>query len=562
MFNLKVSSCSRRVAGLALLAVVLLLPIRPALAASELERVTLQLKWRHQFQFAGYYAALEKGYYREAGLDVNIVEATPALDPVEEVTSDRAQYGVSNSALLLERQKGKPVVVLAAIFQHSPLVLLARSASGIGSVHDLVGKRLVLEQHAEELLAYLRKEGVAESSLHLMPHDFESDDLIKGEADAASAYSTDEPFALDRAGFKYLVFSPRSGGIDFYGDNLFTAQRELEKHPERVKAFRAASMKGWKYAMQHPEEIADLILARYGTRHGRDQLLYEARKMVPLVRPALVEMGYMYPGRWRHIADTYTELGLLPTDFPLDGFLYDPDADSERERRDMLWALVAVLCVGVILGSVTLVFIRLNRKLKQEVAGKMALTVELRAQLAEIQVLHASMEDLAVRDALTGLHNRRFLDDNFDRELARAKRDGRPLSVAVIDIDNFKTINDTFGHPAGDQALKTLAELLLRHTRASDIVCRYGGDEFLLLMPDMGAEDARTRIDLWRQEFAELTLHHGEFSMRTTLSVGIATFPDHLHSVQDLLSAADLALYHSKRNGRNRVTLHSDLALT
>jgi diguanylate cyclase (GGDEF)-like protein len=76
----------------------------------------------------------------------------------------------------------------------------------------------------------------------------------------------------------------------------------------------------------------------------------------------------------------------------------------------------------------------------------------------------------------------------------------------------------------------------------------------------MGAEDARARIDLWRKEFAELTLHHGDFSMRTTLSVGIATFPDHLHTVQDLVSAADLALYHSKRNGRNRVTHHSDLA--
>ncbi len=548
------------IAGPMLLVAALLILSWPVVAAPGLEQITLQLKWRHQFQFAGYYAAQEKGYYREAGLDVSFVEATPTLDPVEEVIAGRAQYGVSSSALILERQKGRPVVVLATIFQHSPLVLLVRSGGDIGSVHDLVGKRLMLEQHADELLAYLRAEGVTESSLHLLSHDFDTEDLISGNTDAISAYSSLEPYALDQAGFKYLLLSPRSGGIDFYGDNLFTAQRELEEHPQRVKAFRAASMKGWKYAMQHPEEIADLILARYGTRlNDRNELLYEARHMVPLVQPALVEMGYMYPGRWRHIADTYAKLGLLPHDFALEGFLYDLNAESDREHRRMLLALVAALCVGVALGSVTLVFIRLNRKLQQEIAAKMQMTGKLHAQLAEIRTLNASIEDLALRDHLTGLHNRRYLDENFDRELARAKRDGHPLSLTTIDIDYFKRINDTCGHPVGDEVLKSLAKILLRHTRSSDIVCRYGGDEFLLLMPDMSAEYARTHANHWRQEFSELALHHGEPAIQATLSVGVATFPDHAQTVADMISAADHALYCSKLNGRNRVTLHSDV---
>ncbi len=214
--------------------------------------ITLQLKWQHQFQFAGYYAAQEKGYYREAGLDVVLKEAIPGLDIVDEVVSGRAQYGVGNCSLLLERQKGRPVVVLAAVFQHSPVILIARAGSGITTVQDLRGKRLMVEKQNDELLAYLRKEGVTESTLRLMPHTFDPLDLTKGRVDCMSAYATDEPFLLLKSGTPFLELTPRMGGIDFYGDNLFTTEAELKANPARVRAFREASMRGWKYAMQHP----------------------------------------------------------------------------------------------------------------------------------------------------------------------------------------------------------------------------------------------------------------------------------------------------------------------
>jgi ABC-type nitrate/sulfonate/bicarbonate transport system substrate-binding protein len=156
----------------------LLLAALLSLPASALEKVTLQLKWKHQFQFAGYYAAQEKGYYREAGLDVSIVEAGPETDPVREVLDGRAQFGVSNSALILARVRGKPVVALAVIFQHSPFILAARRDDGIRTVHDLVGKRLMVEPHADEVFAYLRKEGVSEKLLQILPHSFDHQDLI------------------------------------------------------------------------------------------------------------------------------------------------------------------------------------------------------------------------------------------------------------------------------------------------------------------------------------------------------------------------------------------------
>jgi PAS domain S-box-containing protein len=358
-----------------------------ALAAAEpnLAQVTLQLKWQHQFQFAGYYAADAKGYYREAGLQVDLLEAKPGLDTVKEVVSGRAQYGVGNSALVLSRQQGQPVVVLAAVFQHSPLVLIAKAGTAITSVHDLVGKRLMIEDHADELVAYLRKEGVAGNAVTLVKHSFNPDDLISGKVDCISAYVTDESFFLEQAQQKYLEFSPRMGGIDFYGDNLFTSEQELKAHPARVKAFREASMKGWKYAMQHPEEVADLIMARYGERHGRAYLLYEAQKMTALIQPNLVEMGYMYSGRWQHITDTYAELGLLPAGYRLEGFQYDPEVGDRQNHRRMVVALGVVLALGGLFGGTTLVFLRLNFRLKAEVASRKEAELAIRREHAQAE---------------------------------------------------------------------------------------------------------------------------------------------------------------------------------
>ncbi len=343
-----------------------------ALGATQapLEPVTLQLKWHHQFQFAGYYAAQQQGYYRDAGLEVKIIEAEPGIDVVKEVVSGRAQFGVGTSALLLSRYQGRPVVVLAAVFQHSPIILVARVGSGILSVQDLPGKRLMIEKQSDELFAYLRKEGVSERTVALAEHTFNPDDLIQGKVDCMSAYSIDEPYFLDKIRFPYLTFTPRMAGIDFYGDNLFTSETELKARPEQVKAFREASMKGWKYAMQHPEELADLIISRYGPRRGRDYLLYEAQKLNTLIQPGMVDLGYMYPGRWQHIIDTYVELGLLPKGFSMEGFLYEPEAGVRQVNRRLVTVIVLLVGLGVLLGGAALVLFRMSMRLKREVVSR------------------------------------------------------------------------------------------------------------------------------------------------------------------------------------------------
>ncbi|MBU1776735.1 MAG: diguanylate cyclase [Gammaproteobacteria bacterium] len=327
--------------------------------AFALDKVSLQLKWTHAFQFAGYYAALQQGYYRDAGLDVNIVEASPATHPVDEVLQGRAQYGVGTSSLLLERAAGKPVVALAVVFQQSPYEIYA--APQIHNLRDLIGKRLMAEPQSDELLAYLKKEGIPIDSIKLIPHSFDANGLIRGDAEAITGYISDEPFYFSRAHYSYQTFSPRSVGIDFYGDNLFTSEKELHEHPARVKAFRAASLRGWQYAKEHPHEVIDLILAKYTKIHKRDYLDFESHQMVPLLQPNLIAIGYMNPERWQNIADTYADLGLMPPGYSLAGFLYD---DTEPDLTWVYRGLAITLLAISLIVIVTLYVLSINRKLR------------------------------------------------------------------------------------------------------------------------------------------------------------------------------------------------------
>jgi PAS domain S-box-containing protein len=298
--------------------------IRRSFAAED--TVTLQLKWYHQFQFAGYYAALEKGFYRDVGLDVNLLEGGP-FNIADSVLSSRAKYGVSTADVVLQKLQGKPIVLLGVIFQHSPHAFLVREGSDIEHPQDLIGRRvwMTMATRSAELQAILVDEGVALDRVKMVgdvadSYDFLFDDAIS----AIGVYITNEPYYLEQQGIPYSILLPRTYGIDFYGDSLFTTEAEIKSHPDRVRRFREASLKGWEYAMAHPEEIVDLILTKYRSRKTRAHLQYEAKKMRDLILPDLVKIGHINPGRWRHIADTYVRLGMAKPDYSLEGFIYDP----------------------------------------------------------------------------------------------------------------------------------------------------------------------------------------------------------------------------------------------
>jgi PAS domain S-box-containing protein len=326
------------------------------------EPVTLQLKWTHAFQFAGYYAAVEQGYYDEVGLDVTIKEASPDTDPVRNVLEGEAQYGVGSSGLLLDRAAGKPVVVLAVIFQHSTYEVYA--APEIYHLRDLIGKRLMLEPQSEELIAFLKIKGIPLDSISIMTHGFDAGSLMQGKTDAMSGYVSSEPYYFRLANYPYQTFNPRSAGIDFYGDNLFTSEQELAENPERVKAFRAASLRGWKYAKEHTDEIINLIFTKYSKQHTLDYLQFESDQMIPLLQPDLIEIGYMNPNRWQHIAQTYASIGLLSEDYSFEGFIYDStEKNMDWFYRSMGIAILIILSIS----ALALYIFRINRRLSQSI---------------------------------------------------------------------------------------------------------------------------------------------------------------------------------------------------
>lgn len=196
---------------------------------------------------------------------------------------------------------------------------------------------------------------------------------------------------------------------------------------------------------------------------------------------------------------------------------------------------------------------RLGSRTVQRFAGTVA--EQLALALSNLK-LRERLRQQSVRDPLTGLFNRRHLEETLVLELHRAERRREPLSVVMFDVDHFKSFNDTYGHDAGDSVLRSVSALVTRHIRAGDLPCRFGGEEFLLVQPGLAAEHARSRAESLRTAVRALSLEHaGRALGRVSISVGVATYPDHAGSAEALLKAADEALYRAKRGGRDRTVL-------
>jgi ABC-type nitrate/sulfonate/bicarbonate transport system substrate-binding protein len=324
-----------------------------------LDKVSLQLRWLNQFEFAGYYAALEQGFYKDAGLDVDIREGGPEIDALREMQEGKADFGVCTTNVLLA--KGPPVVVLAVLFQHSPAILLVPSRARITSLRDLKGHRLMDAPGTADISAMLQREGVDYASLPRVTHYGNPRDLINDQADAMVAYSANEPFVLGQLRVPYRVFSPRASGLDFYSDNLCTSAEQVATHPERVGAFLAASLKGWRYALAHKEQIADLILARYSKLKSREALLFEAAQSEALIQPDLVPLGDQSVERWQSIADTYRRLGVIADARLPKGMVWRSDDGwlPARFMRVIPWLIAA----GLGLTALWLAYRWLNRRL-------------------------------------------------------------------------------------------------------------------------------------------------------------------------------------------------------
>ena len=324
--------------------------------------VTLQLKWLHQFEFAGYYAADIKGYYAEKGLKVTIKPGDKNHSPVTEVLRGRATFGINDCDLLINYTKGDPIVAMGSLFQHSPYIILATPYQNIHSPSDLIGKRILSSDNYgwAQMKAMLMREGIPLDSVRKLDHTWKPMDLLNGNADAMTGYVTVEPYQFLKMGIDLSYIDPINYGVDFYGDVLFTQQSVINNDPGLTEAFRKASIKGWEYATAHPEEIIKYILTLPGVeRRGvtKESLMYEAVQMRKLMIPDLVEIGHMNEGRWQHILDIYTKLGLVGKKTRIDNFLYNHEGTQiDRIIQKIIFISITILLIvaAIVLYSISL----------------------------------------------------------------------------------------------------------------------------------------------------------------------------------------------------------------
>ncbi len=754
----------------------LFLLLTPLIARGEqLTPVSLQLIWKHQFQFAGYYMAREKGFYRDAGIDLTIHEYENAIDPVEEVISGRSNFAIGRSTVLAQKIKGAGIIALLSAYQSSPLMLLTTAESGISTPEQLYGKRIMMTPDAEnqvELLAMMHRAGVQKADFIRQGHSFDVNSLISGETDAMASYLSNEPFQLDQKGVQHHIIHPKDFGFSMYSDLLITSEQFIQQNPELVEAFRQATIEGWLYAFSNIEETVEVILQHYNSQQrSRDALLFEGRKLATLAFDENGNFGTLDTEKLQVMSQIYLLFNLVDADHKLENFVYRPPNLSMlpltreeqlflRKQRslkmcgDPLWepfsrlnfnqyegiipdymsliakrtglnfetlttpvwlqpeaamkiaecdliagamqtpqraeylrfsrpylSMPAVLAVrqdlsdhptlreilrqpvAVLQNSafveiiksrypdsqlveVVSVEIGLNMLQKGEVVAMLDaadsisnvvqryklsgikvidqvhdnwdISIAVNPKLADtpllsilnkaisslseedhrqirskwvkvtfehqtdysilwqvllgssllvlfltyryrvIQLHNRQLREMARHDQLTGLYNRRLLHQILEESVAIASRYQRPLSLIFFDIDDFKQINDQYGHSTGDLVLKAIAGVLQDNCRSTDTYGRWGGEEFIIILPESQLKSALISTEKIRKAVAES--HSQENSLPgTTCSFGVAEFGE-AETADSLLNRADQALYRAKAAGKNCVC-YDEIAL-
>jgi len=284
------------------------------LKSKELEKISLQLQWKHQFEFAGFYMAKEKGYYKDSGIDVNFIEYNKNINIIDTVLSNQNTYGLTYSNLVVEYLKGKPLIFVANFLKQSPLAIVTKKNIHLPS--DLKGKRVMgvgEDVNSAMFLIMFKKFGLSLDDFQNTPHTFSIDDFINDKVDAMTVFTTNETYYLDKLGIEYNLLNPTVYGSEFYDLNLFTSREELLHHPERVNNFKDASIRGWKYALENIDETINLIMKKYNTQGKTyESLLYEATQIRNVMLPSVHPIGNIDLFRVELMVDNYLNLGLIP----------------------------------------------------------------------------------------------------------------------------------------------------------------------------------------------------------------------------------------------------------
>ena len=366
------------------------------LYSQDLKKVKLELLWTHQFEFAGFYMAKEKGFYKDKGIDVEILDGF-MKNTLNDVESGKIEFGISSSQIIYQVNKGRSFVALASIFQNSPYAWIVRKDSGIEKLSDFVGKTVMHTKHSLdniELLAILKANGVDSSKINFVPTNYNIDDLINKKCDIASAYVSNEPYELEKSNIEYKLFIPIKHGVDFYGDILFTSQDYLQNNPKLVKSFREASLQGWRYAFENIEETISIIKNRYNSSLSLNKLRYEANILKKQSLYPFIAVGTMDKKRWVSIAQTFKDLGYMNTADVPNEFIYNSNKDINIYKQRII---KVVLFFSFMIVLIYFLFKKHTNYLKRVVQER---TKELQIQMRNYEALSMGSVDgvLIIKD--------------------------------------------------------------------------------------------------------------------------------------------------------------------
>ncbi|WEJ62317.1 transporter substrate-binding domain-containing diguanylate cyclase [Thiomicrorhabdus lithotrophica] len=750
---------------------------------TNLEPVSLQLKWLHQFQFAGYYAAKIKGFYQDEGLDVTIKPREVFVNNIEQVIDGESEYGIADSMLMLYQAQGAPLSIVSPIYQHSPQVFITLKSSGINSLYDLNGKNVAFYQTDTDgfpLLAMMHHNNVV-PNLDRVIIKSGPEMLEQGQVQAYPGYLSNEAYYFYQKGIKINIFNPMNYGIDFYGDLIFTNNNELNNHPNRVAAFKRASLKGWEYALNHKEEIINYLINDLKVEKSFEHLMYESQVVEEAIKPKTIPIGTLDTGRLEYIKkllvkhdllnnkfdvskgvykeksknftltkeeidwvnkhpvvkvaidnnwapfefidkngeydgiahdyldyltaftgikfipdkslswdeavesvkthkldmfsavvntperskyvnfttpyldfptiiatlkgenyinsltqlkdktltvgknyvahellkNNYPELKLLLVENPAKGLeavsqgrayayidnaavvahnirslgfsniqisgetpfkanvsmairkdwpelhsiiqkaLDSINAETKRNisnrwlkieyQQEIEWRRVLILAIPVIL--IIFVILLYNRRLKSLNSRLQVINKKLIDTQSTLEEANIQLETLSITDFLTGAYNRKYTDHVLESEISLSNRSNTPLSILLFDLDNFKHINDKYGHLIGDEVLKAVCQSIMTQIRISDTLGRWGGEEFILICPATDHQQAEVIATKILSGVSQIKFEEG---FTQTISIGLASHVQN-EPMLKFLDRADNYLYKAKNLGKNQI---------
>ena len=431
------------------------------LAEKNLDKVSLQLHWKYQFEFAGFIAAKEKGFYEEAGLDVELKEYSFGQNIIKDITNKKSTYGIYNSNILVEYLKKEPIQLISSYFKRSALVLITKPE--IKYPKDLVNKKIMaagIEDFDLNFNYIFSLQNIKIDSLDLVPHSFNVDDFANGKVDAMTAFISDQPFKLDKLNVKYNIIDPSNFGIFNLQLELFTSKDEVNKNMQRTEAFKKASLQGWEYALNNPDEIINIILKKYNTQNLTKEFLEnEALHTERLMLPKMYEIGSidkMFLYRQIDVLFNKSSFSLDEKKELVDNFIFYNKKELDERKAKLNYELIKN-SIPFIFIIILIIFYRqwllnkYNNKLKLEVLNK---TEEYKKQNEELINSNQNFSDL-VNTAIEAIA---IFDENDN--LVKLNNSGKVM-LNCSTLNPTKTINDFISTSFVEELKEKLKESIL-----------------------------------------------------------------------------------------------------